>query len=1720
MKRHTTKLFAGCLAVSFFITTVFTSNVFAANSRAQSVATGVVSSEQRLYGIDRYETAAKIAQEGWKGTSEYAVLSAGMDENLVDALAAAPLAKLKNAPILLTEGDVLNKYAEIELERLGVKTVYVTTGDKVITKKVLDRLAELNVIVVPLGGSDRYETALNIAKEMGSFDKFVVATAWNNADALSVASIAAAKGMPIILSDVNKIPDSVMSYIDSVKGNVAQTYVLGGTGALTDNVKNSLPNATRIGGVDRFDTNREVLKTFANDLKYSKTYLANGENNHLADALAGSPLAALTSSPVVLTGTSLPAETKEFVKLNLGFNFIIFGGEASVPLAINEQLSTALVYSEDGAIVGSDDANKPEEMTDSIKITANNVTLKNVKTTYSVYIQGDNAVLDNVTISGTLFIDPGENGTANINNVKAGRIVVLSGAKDSIHLKNTEAGTLVVSSSSEVRVESSGTTKVGNTVVTSYAILDAAGGSLGRVEVVSVAGQAPVVTFKGTFDQPIVVSGAATIKADSNASIAKLEIEPENKDQKITLDGKFTTVEVNKEARVDFSSNTTVTNVITNVNAELNVPSGASIGNLDKKGNEVPVSGNGSVGGSTPLVSGGGSSGSSDGSSSSTETTSGRFGVNAHGNGHGGISGQTELTYTLGGNYVNGQIEFLLPEGSKAQEGDLLRISNAEGIGISSESISENGHKVTITEVTALKDETVVLTLFRDIEIGLWSFNVIGDCDGSGPKSKVQEPSVTLYRPDFTEADAALDAYLHAGGNDTDAEFRAVIDAMNAVLEAARVRPWNQEKVDAACIELGNAVDILKEALAHEELFTRATLGQWTKDRTDPASWDVIDGWITLTTSAQQNSNSWYDWQGRGAITNVGPTDQWEVETEIELTDELLNGTGVRTSMWVQVDGVNGVAKTQNNVLDWAILQFKNDPANSIKGWESWDGTGTGNWIPISDVPAEKGIHSLRMTYDTGKLSQYIDGNLVREYTIETDEGFGGLSSPSCIIVQSRTFGEAYMTKWKVPTVKYVEEYPARAKFISSVEELKAAIDTQEDGQIWVLGSGTFDIQQDITTLRDNNGQVVESGGQAGWYLPITANDLTIIGIGNPILTSSDFAENGSWASQNLITVWGDNVTIEGLTITPKVEANKTIEVVGDKKFTIRDCIFTPNTVVEDDNLATQGGSLYLNGAGITGTKTILVENNTFNYTSIALDGVEGSNIIISNNTWENIKGYAIGNTYWGSAERKITQYADVNVIGNNFKNVTDNTKIIAARLNQTFKLDSQNKINDAVPNKDEFAKYINFNNLAYWPECKNNIVIVDGREYKSLYEDVDAYVTTAKQLEEVIRTATAGEKIIVAPGTYELSKELDITVPVTLEGLGTVTLKPADVLWSTSNGAKHLLAIYAGTVETPVTISNIVIDAQQTSHGVNTYNNAYAILNDVTIKDGLGAGLTINGSTILANNLSTSSNNWGAINVDPGSGVTTPSAFMLNGGVLEEDNQIWSDGAHVTGTATVIVNADGYTGYSAADTSVKFWTDRSLTDSAVIIENGQSKVYPTIQEAIEAAHVDDIIYVSPGTYNGDINVNKRVTLEGAEGNQSIINGEIILTAGSNGSTIDGFTINIQSGYGVNCDAGIGNVTINNNIMNANSDGSTALAVYLNAGWGATNTVANNKFSGRYSEGAVTVDVYPAPEAVITTVTGNDFSNVERTYYLKVFRNTDGRLVTDIADANIISITY
>lgn len=89
---------------------------------------------KRIAGTNRYETSEKIAEE--LGKSDVVVLASGT--NFADALAAAPLAKKMNAPIVLVKKDSLSENAKKLVKE--AKKVYVVGGENTISNKLVDEI--------------------------------------------------------------------------------------------------------------------------------------------------------------------------------------------------------------------------------------------------------------------------------------------------------------------------------------------------------------------------------------------------------------------------------------------------------------------------------------------------------------------------------------------------------------------------------------------------------------------------------------------------------------------------------------------------------------------------------------------------------------------------------------------------------------------------------------------------------------------------------------------------------------------------------------------------------------------------------------------------------------------------------------------------------------------------------------------------------------------------------------------------------------------------------------------------------------------------------------------------------------------------------------------------------------------------------------------------------------------------------------------------------------------------------------------------------------------------------------------------------------------------------------------------------------------------------------------------------------------------------------------
>ena len=290
----------------------------------------------RPYLEDRYLTAVAVSQTGWQ-SSDYAVLVRGDD--FADALSAGPLAHKFGSPILLTKKEQISKETINEIRRLGVKQIFIVGGPEAVGRDVENALKALGIVVERIYGSDRYETAVRVAEKIGPRESLFLATGEDFPDALSASAIASQLGIPILLTPKDSLPSSVAGYLKL--SAVEQIYILGGSNVISREIENSLPNAVRLAGKDRYETNIAILDYFKGYLKWENVYIATG--NNYPDGLTGGVLAALTSSPLVITGKTLPAGIADYLKQQIKIfplcEFIPIGGELAVPDTLVEELN-------------------------------------------------------------------------------------------------------------------------------------------------------------------------------------------------------------------------------------------------------------------------------------------------------------------------------------------------------------------------------------------------------------------------------------------------------------------------------------------------------------------------------------------------------------------------------------------------------------------------------------------------------------------------------------------------------------------------------------------------------------------------------------------------------------------------------------------------------------------------------------------------------------------------------------------------------------------------------------------------------------------------------------------------------------------------------------------------------------------------------------------------------------------------------------------------------------------------------------------------------------------------------------------------------------------------------------------------------------------------------------------------------------------------------------
>ena len=284
-------------------------------------------------GEDRFTTAVEVSKQlvGENETANAVVLVG--EDAIVDGLAAAPLAKKVEAPILLTKANQLPEATEKEMLRvlgnnLSNKTVYLVGGEARISKELEAKIAKLGVKVERLAGDTRFETSLKIAEKVTSgatVDTAFVVGGNGEADAMSISAYAAKKEAPIVVVDKNEVSEEAMELLEG-----KNIEIIGGTGVVSEEVEAQLKEmvkedstqdntVVRLAGNTRQETNAKVINAH-----YSNPTVALiakdgyvGGNGKLIDALTAAPLAAEMNAPIILTTNELTKEQADVVEVKL-----------------------------------------------------------------------------------------------------------------------------------------------------------------------------------------------------------------------------------------------------------------------------------------------------------------------------------------------------------------------------------------------------------------------------------------------------------------------------------------------------------------------------------------------------------------------------------------------------------------------------------------------------------------------------------------------------------------------------------------------------------------------------------------------------------------------------------------------------------------------------------------------------------------------------------------------------------------------------------------------------------------------------------------------------------------------------------------------------------------------------------------------------------------------------------------------------------------------------------------------------------------------------------------------------------------------------------------------------------------------------------------------------------------------------------------------------------
>ncbi len=313
-----------------------------------------VAGTDRISGKDRYETAIHVAERFINFYSDlgfYVVLASG--NNFPDALSGVPLTS-PDLPMILSKK---NSIPHTENFTIYDSVFFILGGKGAIGEQVENSIFANGGSILRISGSDRYETSVEIAKYVMSWNEpkdVIIVSGTSFADSISASNLYEfTGGAPIILVKKNSIPQVTKDFMNDYY--IDNIYIVGGKGVVSNSVENELKGycnkVTRLSGKDRYLTNLAVINyvgglqilTNYNYGPYRYLILVTGKN--FPDGLSAGVFATRGDLIMLVSNNLKEEQVEELINYKEFENKVtVVGGKGAVSERVQYETTNYLNY--------------------------------------------------------------------------------------------------------------------------------------------------------------------------------------------------------------------------------------------------------------------------------------------------------------------------------------------------------------------------------------------------------------------------------------------------------------------------------------------------------------------------------------------------------------------------------------------------------------------------------------------------------------------------------------------------------------------------------------------------------------------------------------------------------------------------------------------------------------------------------------------------------------------------------------------------------------------------------------------------------------------------------------------------------------------------------------------------------------------------------------------------------------------------------------------------------------------------------------------------------------------------------------------------------------------------------------------------------------------------------------------------------------------------------